>query len=145
MYSVVRHHMGCERRCAVLSGIEYQKADDTPGDGNGTMTGETPSDRTIEKGTAAAKFAKIVSASMHLLVLCSVTTSCLGTMGNCDKHCQTSADPNSSGCSCPVSSHRCTSPGVLLPWLVRNLPPSPFSSPALPPHHLHDLNLGLRC
>lgn len=144
MHAAVGHHTGCERRCAVLSGMGCQKAEDTPGNGNGTMTGETQSDSySLEKGPAAAMFAKVVSASMHFLVLHFVTTSCLGKMGYCDQHCLTPAVSSSSGYSCPVSSCRCTSLGVFLPWLVRDLPSSPLSSPALPPHHLHDLNLGL--
>ena len=108
------------------------------------MTKETQSDcYSLKKGPGAAMFAKIVSASMHLPVLHFVTTSCLGEMGYCDKHCLTPVVSNSSGYSCPVSSCRGTSLGVFLPWLVRDLPLSPLSSPALPPHHLYDLNLGL--
>lgn len=142
--TAVEHHAGCEWRCAVPSGTACQKADDSPGNGNGTMTGETQSDGySSEKGPAAATFAKIVSARVRLLVLGFVTTSCLGEMGYCDKRCLTAAVSNSSDYSRPVSSGRCTSLGVFLPWLVRDLPPSPLSSPALPPHHLHDLNLGL--
>lgn len=98
--TAVEHHARCERRRAVPSGSACQKADDSPGNGNGTMTGETQSDSySLEKGPAAATFAKIVSACMRLLVLRFVTTSCLGEMGCCDKHCLTTAGSNSSDCS----------------------------------------------
>lgn len=101
-HNMAGHHAGRERRCAVLSGMGCQKADDTSGSGNGTMTGETQSDSySLEKGPEAGMFAKIVSASMHLHF---VTTPCLGAMGYCDKHCLTPVVSNSSGYSCPVSS-----------------------------------------
>lgn len=113
------------------SGLGCQKADDTSVNGNGTMTGETQSDSySLEKGPAAPRFAKILSASVHLLVLHFVTARRWGEMGYCDKHCLTPAVSNSSGYSRPVRSCRCTSLGVFLPWLVKDLSPSPFSSTA---------------